>query len=169
MAYEKLIESLRAKGWSTRDIQEAIRILNEAPKHKNSSILMLDGAVYWIALLLMIIGNIVISIILIPTLMVLTTVSLYIIVIVIASAFGTMFNLLLRETENIQGRRIIAGLFIPALALINVYYITVVSNAITKNFRIQNVHDPIVFGGIYAICFLLPYILYSVARKITIL
>ena len=34
MVYEKLIEKLKAKGWSNKDIVETIRILNAPPENK---------------------------------------------------------------------------------------------------------------------------------------
>jgi hypothetical protein len=67
MVYEKLIEKLKAKGWSNKDIVSTIRILNDSSESKNHSAIALDAAVYWIALILMIMGSIVLSIIMIPS------------------------------------------------------------------------------------------------------
>ncbi|MCX6710006.1 MAG: hypothetical protein NTV63_03590 [Candidatus Woesearchaeota archaeon] len=168
MAYEKLIDKLKDKGWSDNDIVHALKILNDAPSHKDKSQIAMDSAVYWIGLILMIVGNIVLSVIMIPTLIVLSKTALYFILIVISLAFGTMFSLLLNQIEAIQGKKIIAPLFIPALALINIYYITSVSNTFSSRLNIQKVNSPVAMGIVYAFFFILPYIIFWLTKKVKI-
>jgi len=169
VVYEKLIEKLKSKGWSNKDIVETIRILNSPPDSRKQQMVKLDSAVYWFALILMIIGSIVLSIIMIPSLLALNAFALYFIIIIVAYAFGTMFSILIGEIETMQGRRIIAQLFIPALALVNMYYITRVTNIFATAMNIKNPHNPIIMSGIYAFFFIAPYFINEIAKKIRII
>jgi hypothetical protein len=169
MVYEKLIEKLKAKGWSNKDIVSTIRILNDSSESKNHSAIALDAAVYWIALILMIMGSIVLSIIMIPSFIALSSFALYFIIIVISYAFGTMFSILINEIEAIQGRKIVAQVFIPALALINMYYITRVTNIFTIAMNIKNNHNPFLMSAIYAFFFIAPYFINEFIKKIRVI
>lgn len=169
MVYEKLIEKLKAKGWSNKEIISTIRILNDSSESKNRSTIALDAAVYWIALILMIIGSVVLSIVMIPTFIALSAFALYLIIIVISYAFGTMFSILINEIEAIQGKRIVAQLFIPALALINMYYITRVTNMFSIAMNIKNNHNPFLMSIIYAFFFIAPYFINLFTKKIRVI
>jgi hypothetical protein len=159
MARQNLREKLEEKGWAPEDIDKAVDVF-EGDKEKRSGIITkLDRIVYWVAMLVAIAGNFIISIILIPFLIGITNkIALGIILFAIALTFGFLFNVLLKDIEEIDyEHHLIAGIFIPSLALINIFVITNVSNHFISLFNLQSSHNPLIIGVIYIIGFVTPY------------
>lgn len=154
------------KRWTDKEIEKTLKIIEKAKEEKPKGIKFLDAAVYWGVLIVAIIGNLILSIILIPFMLVLKHFILYIIIILIAFIFGLFFDLLLREIEQIDYKHhIIAGLFIPALAIINVFYMTRFSNYLTETIQLNNIHNPLIVGCVYTIAFITPYLFYRITKK----
>jgi hypothetical protein len=151
------------KGWNKNNINKTIKIIEKAKKNKHPKIKILDKAVYWFSLMLALIGNFIISLALIPVLLILKGAQLYTVVITLGLAFGLLFELLVRSIENLETKHyLFLGIVIPIIAVIN--FIIVSSNM--KNFiGIENPQDPTITGSIYAIAFILPYIVYQVFLK----
>lgn len=163
---EKLKKRLREKGWTSKDINKTIKIVKEAKEKKHPAIKVLDKAIYWIALIIAIIGNLIISISLIPFLMALKSVQLFSVIIVLGFSFGLLFELLIRSIEHLESKHhIFLSILIPLVAVINVFIITLVSNNIEKIFKIDNPQNPYIVGIVYAISFILPFIFYKLVMK----
>jgi hypothetical protein len=159
-----MVQDLRTrlleKGWSEQDINKAIQIIEAAKENKTSRTKLIDSIVYWAVLIVTIIGNLILSIILIPFLLALSKIQLYVIILIIAVTFGFLFDLLIRDIEHLeQKHHIIAGLFIPALAIINVFFMVRFANHLMGVMRLSNVQqNPLVVGFVYTIAFILPYL-----------
>jgi|ETNmetMinimDraft_2_1059921.scaffolds.fasta_scaffold67716_1 hypothetical protein len=127
----------------------------------------LNKVVYWGALLVAIVGNLIVSVVLIPFLLVLSKIQLYMIIVVIGMAFGALFNMLLKDIEEMDRKHhVIAGIFIPALAIINVFIMTRLANYLTIIIGVNNVpHNPIVISIIYVTSFSFPYIISKVSHR----
>lgn len=123
--------------------------------------------VYWLALLVTIVGNLIISAALIPFLIVLKDIQIYLIIAILAIAFGLLFDLLLRDIEHLDFRHhIIAVIFIPGMAILNLFIITNLSNRLIEILEVVNIkHDPIRISIIYAIIFMIPYIISRIRIK----
>lgn len=120
----------------------------------------LDSLLYWIILFVAIMGNLIISIILIPFLLVIQGIFLYIIILLLAFVFGLLFDLLIRDLENIKRKQIIiAGLFIPVLAAINVLFMVRFSNHLSRLLHLNTFHNPFFIAFFYVIAFTLPHII----------
>ena len=52
---------LLEQGWNKKDINKTLKIIEKAKKHKHPHIKLLDKIVYWLSLLIAIIGNFIIS------------------------------------------------------------------------------------------------------------
>ncbi len=162
-----LASRLRGKGWTQKEIDHALAILDESKKHKPKITLILDKLVYWVALVLAIVGNIILSVVLIPFLLVLTSIQLYIFVVVLAGSFGLLFSQLLKDIEGLDTRHhVIAGIFIPCLALINIYVMVNLANYLDKVFKLSKLdHNPVLISIVYVVFFILPYFFRLIARN----
>ena len=155
---------LEEKGWSKRDINKTLKILEKAKK--NPKIKILDKSVYWISLLVAIIGNIIISISLIPFLLALRSFQLYLIIITMGIAFGLLFELLIRTIEHLETKHhLFLSIIIPIIAVINIIAIVLFSNRLEEAINIQNPHNPVLIGVVYAVAFMLPYSIYQLFLK----
>lgn len=130
-------------------------------KKKESVKKIMSKIVYWLALLVTIIGNLIISAALIPFLIVMKDVQLYLIIIILGIAFGLLFDLLLRDIENIDIKHhVIAAIFIPGMAIVNLFIITNLANRLIEVLEVANVkHNPIMISIVYIIAFMIPYLI----------
>ena len=154
-----LQERLVEKGWPTSDIRDTLRIIDNAQQKKTAGIRFLDKSVYWVVLLVAIIGNLIISIVLIPFFLVLKEYLLYLIIITLGITFGLFFNLLINNIEGLsKTHHVIVGLFIPVFALVNMFYITGTANYLQTLIQIDNIQQPWLIGVVYALAFISPYL-----------
>jgi len=161
---DDLIDRLRNKGWNEQDITHAMEIIEQAKLQKPSKLRFLDSIIYWIVLFVALIGNFIISIILIPFMLAMEGIRLIFIIGVIGFAFGAFFDLIISDLKNLQNKQvIIAGVFLPILALINVSLMTEFANYIQKTLGILNAqHNPIVISIVYVFAFMMPYLIKGV-------
>ena len=155
---------LRDKGWTDNDIQRAVSIIDQGKIKKPKKIAFLDSIIYWIVLFVALIGNLIISIILIPFMLTMKGISLYSIIFIIGFAFGAFFDLLIRDIEKLQQKDIIiAGIFLPLLAIINVSFMVKFSNFLQTVIGLNNImHNPLIISIIYVLGFIIPYIIKSI-------
>ena len=159
---ERLIE----KGWSRKDINKTLKIIEKAKKNKHPKIKILDKSVYWISLLLAIIGNLIVSIALIPVLLALKSFQLYLVIITIGVSFGLLFELLIRTIEHLETKHhIFLSVIIPIIAVVNIIIIVLFSNRLEEMINIQNPQNPFLIGVVYAVAFMLPYVVYQFFLK----
>jgi len=163
---DEFIKKLRKKGWSNIEISHALSLINKSEQYKNTSVKRIDAIAYWSSLFIAIIGNLIISIILIPFLVLLQNLPLYFIIIVIALAFGFLFQLLIKDIQKISSKNnIVLDFFIPAIALINIFYMTNFSNYLSKTFNLPLItHNPLAIGILYVAFFSLPYFIIRITR-----
>lgn len=158
-----LKKRLKKKGWSDNDINKAIAIIKRGKNKTPKKIIFLDSIVYWIVLLIALIGNFVVSIIFIPFLLVMQGLKLYIIILVIGFVFGVFFNFLIREIENIPNKDlVIAWVVLPLLTIINIVLIVKFSNYLQQTLELSNMqHNPLLVGIVYVCAFIIPYAIKS--------
>lgn len=161
MVDTKLVEKLRKKGWSQEEIDKTVKIMLRIEAASEQNHKKLNVIIYWGVLLIAIIGNLVLSVALIPFLLVLSNFHLYLIISIMAVAFGLLFNLVIRDIEVMDKRHhVIAGVFIPALAVINVIVMTNISNYLIEVSNLKNImHNPIAVSIVYVVFFITPYLI----------
>jgi len=164
---ESLRERLEKKGWSKEEIDKTLRILEKAEENKRPALLMLDKLVYWIALMLAVGGNFVISVVLTPLLLTIkSAVALYFIIFILAVAFGLLFGLLIGDIGTLNKQRmVVAGIFIPVIAIINIFVVVYIANFISQRFEEFTLHNPYAVSVIYVISFSLPYIIQRIRSR----
>jgi hypothetical protein len=154
-----IIKNLKEKGWSEGEIKRVSKILDSAPEKKSDTILLIDKVAYWGGLFIAIIGNFAISVLLIPFLILMKSFYLYLALVFLGVVFGWVFSILLRDIEAIKtGQHIIAWIFIPAIAIINVYVMTNLSNHIATLMEIATgIHIASMVSIVYVGSFMFPY------------
>ncbi len=154
-------KGLRGKGWVAPEIDTAERILKTASSKRTKWIRVLDSMIYWLVLLVAIVMNFVLSIVLVPFLLVFTGPMLILALVVIAVAFGTMLDVVVRETEHLQQKHyVMAEVFIPAIALINIYIITRLSGQLATLMELPGAaNNPLLVSVCYVAAFIAPHII----------
>ena len=148
------------KGWSSREIEKTIRILGNAQHKKSKTILFLDQAAIWIGLLLVILGNFIVSVVLVPFLIIMSGFWLYLTLLLIAMSFGFVVSVIAEYLEKIQKEHLlIMGILLPAIALINVYIMTHFSNRLEILMQVGTQHSPALVALTYTVGFMIPYVI----------
>ena len=158
---QNLVKRLEKRGWKNKDIARAVDIIENAKQHKTKENLFLEKKIYWILLIMIIAGNFAISVALIPLLLALKGMILYFLIFVLGISFGLLFELVIRTIEHLEKKHhLILAVMIPLIALGSAFLITRISNEIVSKFNLRNVHEPVIIGLIYAVSFVLPYVIY---------
>ena len=161
------IELLKKKGWSEKDILEAEKIISSRRLiDKSRGAVYSNRVLFWTVVFVIVLGNFIISILFVPFLLALNKLTLNILAVIIGFAFGSLFNMLILDVENVSKKHhLIAGIMIPALALINISVMISIANAINDVLKINMVkEDPITISIFYVVAFMVPY-LWSVLVK----
>ncbi len=159
---DALRSRLLKKGWTREEIDKTINMLHGEGKQEKHIFFKkeLNITLYWTTLLLLTVCNFLISIVLIPFLIVTNPFQLDITVAVLGVIFGLFFNHIIRDIEHIEAKHhLIAAIFIPAVALINVFLMVSVANSFAEKFEFAKQHNPVFTSIIYVAAFLAPYII----------
>lgn len=160
-------ERLRQKGWTREEIIQTLEILKKDHERRSWVMKWLNRIIFWGALVLLIFGNMVISVVLIPIMLIATSFLLYPGLLVIGGTFGALYTIVIGDIEKIEDTpKIMPELFIPAIALINVYIMTVLSNQLALILNMNRaIHTPIFVAAAYVAGFVVPLI-YLKKRKV---
>jgi len=160
------INEFRQKGWTEEEIGKTVQIFDRIKKHKEDNKTFLELIIFWVVLLVGLVGNLIVSLAFIPIMLVLSGFYLYVIIFIIAIAFGFLFEILVRDIENLEAHhhRFIQFL-IPVFAIVNFIIIVYVTNRVADDLKIVNRHNPFIVGITYAMAFLLPYFYYHINHK----
>ncbi|MBI2128949.1 hypothetical protein HYU07_01795 [Candidatus Woesearchaeota archaeon] len=155
-----LQQRLKQKGWSDAEVARVSNVFGRKEPKKGKF-------VYWFSLVVAIAGNGILSVVLVPFLLALKGFFLYAIIVIISLAFGSLFNLLLKDIETADEKQhVIAWIFIPALAIINIYFMTDMSNYLIKLLKLTNpLQDPFLVSIVYVFSFSMPYLIALVKKQ----
>jgi len=154
-------ENLKKRGWDDEEIERALNILKFGKSNQKNYYHFSQKTVYWIALIVLIIINIILSIMLVPFMITVKHSVVYIFIIIFGIGFGYIFNFLLEDIEFTDPKHhIVAGLFIPAIAIINIYIAVSLTDYFLVLMEFPYTYNPLITSIIYVTSFMMPY-LYS--------
>jgi len=155
------------KEWSSELAARSQDILIRADKTKPHWIKSVDSALYWVLLFIAIVGNFILSVVLVPFLLVLKGGSLYLSLFFIGLSFGFIFSFILHGIDKLQTtQHIMASIFIPSIALINVGIFAVLSNKLIEVLKLSTPpHNAVLVGATYVFGYVLPYAFVHARKK----
>lgn len=165
---KELQEELKRKGWTEEEISDTRNAIDRKEiEDKSRAMHHMDKLVFWISFLVIIFGNLIISIFLIPFLLVFDVIVLDILVIILALSFGSLFTLLIDSMRNLRKRHhIFAATIIPSSSVVLMFIIVNATNNIGEFIGFTTVReDPIMISILYAIAFVTPYLFYLIWKK----
>ena len=165
MEIKKAIEE---KPWAPEEKARVLDIIERGRRQKPRRVRIADELAYWMFLLLAIVGNFVLSVILVPFMLILSGFYLFGLLFLLGFAFGLLINVILKEIQKIEVKQhVIPILLIVALALINIYIIARFTNKLELLLQLPTpAHNPLLVSATYVIAFTLPY-LYSEYKRAT--
>lgn len=180
-----LSKRLKQRGWSKKEIAEAVKIIKSAKQNKPTDIKFihkricrkwytfpstlenLQFSMYWILLVLIAVANFAVSVALLPLLVALEGIFLYFILILLGITFGLLFEIVIRSIEHLEKKHhIFLAILIPMFALVNIFIVSRISNNLARMLNLTTLHNPLFIALVYAISFVLPYVVYRFILKI---
>jgi len=165
---KKEIRRLKEKGWPEEDIKKAADIIERRRREdKSRTYTSMNRVIYWSAIVVIVLGNFIISMFLIPFLLVLKKLSLDIVIVTIAFAFGLLFNLLVTDIEHVERKHhLFAVIMIPLIALINFIIMVNVADSLAEAMNLSVVREnPYFISALYVGAFILPYLYTLIIKK----
>ncbi len=161
----KIEDRLKEKGWKRKEITDASRMLKRGELKQTKFQKFLTHFSFLTALIVFLIGNFFGSIILIPVFLLTTGWNLIFFLLLFGLCFGVLFELVIVTFEDKKHHTIIAGLIVPVFVLLNIYYITLLSNTISKGiFNSEGNHDSLSSALIYTAVLLIPYLSHELIK-----
>ncbi len=156
---QNLTKRLEKRGWNKKEILKAVSIIKKAKQEKSAETTFLEKRIYWVLLVVLAAANFAVSVALIPLLISLKGIFLYFILIVMGVVFGVLFELVIRSIEHLEKKHhVILAVLIPLIALANAFAISRISNGLAKTLDLANLHNPAIIALVYAVSFVMPYI-----------
>jgi len=159
MKRNSLRDRLLQKGWPIEEVDYTLSVFESEEEKKSRVMAIAEKVIYWIAIIIAIIGNMIIAVVLIPFFLVLHAFILYLIVITLGIGFGFLYEILIRDLERITGREmIVESVFIPSLAIISIAFMAYFGNLLANAWSLTTVHNPFLVGLVYAMAFVSPWL-----------
>ncbi len=159
---------LKKKGWTQQEIKEAESVI----EHPRGNDTIIANLLFFSALVLIVAGNAVVSLVLIPFLLFLNNVILYVLITILAGIMGFLYNFIINDIRHLQSHHhLIGSVLIPLIAVANIFFIAGFSNRYVQSLQNQNYQNPYVIAVLFAVVFLLPYVIDRIlkARKKNVL
>lgn len=170
---DSMTSLLRKKGWTEEEIQKSKEVLDD-PEGVHFFSSSLSKVVYWSGLVVGVVGNLVISTIMIPFFAFLDARLVYLILCIVGFIFGSLFSILLYDLRYLDAKHhVIASIFIPFMALLNVYVMFTLINylhtvifdpSFATSLNLQS-HNPLVMSVLYVGFFLLPIVVSKIRAR----
>ncbi len=150
------------EGWTDEKLEKAERVLKRVQEHE----VFFSQIVFWSAILVVMVGNLLMSIALIPFLAVLNKWFLDIIILVMGLVMGFLFHFLITNTGHLERHHhLLAAIILPVVALVNMVFVVLVANQMIEAIQIANVrHNPWLIGVLYGAVFIFPYVFYRLRK-----
>lgn len=167
----ELEERLKKKGWSEKEIRRVKDILRKVRRSDRLRMIPhMQKLLFWSIFCLMLIGNFLLAVLLIPFLLLINRLFFDIIIVIIGLSFGTLFAFVVHDLEQLsKHHHLFMGLAIPFIAFINIFVIYGIALKLSTFFGFPILREnPIVISIIYAAAFVTPYLILFARKKIKI-
>ena len=121
---------------------------------------------YWTTLLVMTICNLIVALIVLPMLLALKGMFVILVIFVLGLIFGLIFNHLIRDITHLERRHhFFAAVFIPAMAVIDLFAAVNVANRIASLIQLPVHQDPFTITMMFVIGFMVPYVTAALGKR----
>ncbi|MBD3203892.1 hypothetical protein GF327_06335 [Candidatus Woesearchaeota archaeon] len=162
MKHHIIKKKLQKKGWENHHVSHAIKTLERAKDNNHPLLVKFDKLQSWLALLISLVINFVVSFSMIPVYLTMPTIFVSVCLVFFGLSFGFLIDIFVREIEYFfHHHYILAWLFLPSISIITIYYSLKLANIISAALPIGRTHNAVVLGTIYVLSFSLPHLTYK--------
>ncbi len=157
-----IAKKLEKKGWEKKHIAKTLHILKKAEDKKHLYVKFLDKFLFWFVLFLIILGNVIIFIALLPIIIEVSQAYTLFVFTVVGFAFGALIDNIIKEMELTKKHYFLAGILIALMATLSMFFVITLAEIFLKEFGIFIKINPLLSTFIYIIAFTLPHVLYKI-------
>ena len=141
---------LLQKGWLISEIEHAEKALEREP--------FFVPMLFWCAVFVVFLGNVLASFVLIPFLIALESWILYMVVALLAIMTGAIYTFLITDIGLLERKHhLVASVMIPLLGLGNMVVVALAANRLIAKLPVATQqHNPLLLGIVFGMAFLLP-------------
>jgi predicted tellurium resistance membrane protein TerC len=151
-------ERLKAKGWTAEEISHALSVLRTAEHEKEQWIQRVDVFVYWLVLIIAVLGNVAFSVALVPAIVALPAFNLFVVIAVTAAFFGLVCGYVVHKIDVIDNRHhVLYVVLVSLIGLLSFALVLQQANATVEALGFGYTHG-FWLGIIYVVAFLSPYV-----------
>ena len=158
---------LLSKGWTAQEVEKASKIIADAEDKKHETFKFIDHILYWSLLMLMLIGNTITAVLIIPFIFAIQSWFAAVIVIIIGLLFGVIISILIGDIDRVD-IRYSKNLFMTLIftALINMGLLAYFSYDFSTKTGLILVHNIYAIAAIYIVSFLAPHFVYMYRQNL---
>jgi predicted membrane protein len=155
-------EHLQKRGWTPDEIKEAESLLEKAKNHD----IHFSKIVFWSALFVVVLGNLALSLILIPFLLIFKPWVLHTIVIILGLMMGSIYSFLVTDIGHLERKHhVFAAIFVPVIAIINLVVIVITANSFIRE-TVKEPQNQWIVAAIFVVSFILPFLIHRLRNLI---
>ena len=154
-------ERLREAGWTKQEMNHARRVFKNAEKKTHPHIKLLDQWIYWLLLIVGVLGIVAFSLWVLPVLFFLSTFWLVVVLLLIGWCFGMLFTTAIQDIHWLHhGHHGLAALLLPLVSVLSFGIVVSFGERYRVAFPdiITYHHKAWLIGLLFAVGFLAPYI-----------
>jgi len=152
--------------WNEQEIKKAAKIILNAENKKSTFVKILDETVHWIILLVILLGNAVISWVIIIISNLINAFFLYILILIFAVSFGLMMEIPLQDLEKLsKHKHRFVRIMLPILAGLNIFIFIGVEKSVRYYQKIGAEFNLALAASIYGLLFIMPHFLLKFLKK----
>lgn len=149
------------KGWEQHHIDHTLHILYKAQKNKHPYLKLLDEALVWGILLIVLFANIVLSIALIPVVIAMPSTVSLLVTFFFGLCFGALVDLVARDIDALTHHHFIAvGIFLPIVSVISILITSKTAQIIAQVIKPIDSFNPLLLSLVYIVSFTSPHFTY---------
>ncbi len=150
-----------------KELKQKISALKAKKKDvKKDTVKNMHLLIYWMVLLVLTLCNFIVSIVLVPFFLVLSSYGLFLVMAAMGLIFGLMFDLLINDIEHLERKHhVFAIFFIPVIAIIDIFIMVGVSKNIALFLNMTVPENPFMNSLVFVVFFLMPYVVNNLRRK----
>ena len=155
-----LLQKMRKRGWSEDELTYAHSVLVHSHHKKSTRHKIFDYLVIWFSFIAIIFGNLFAMIALTPLVVLFPNPGIYAMLLILGVAFGFLFTVVIEDVQHLFSgqHHYFVYVLIPYFAIIGAILIMgIAAKTLPNLYYIPR--KPWLMGVVYAISFLLPYIL----------
>lgn len=158
---------LHLRGWSKKEINHANSIFAKAEHHKHRHVALLENSLFWFTLATGIVGNLILSLVLIPIFIAGNDFFTYLLTALFGFLLGTIvFGIVKHMRWLASHHHLFLALLIPLLGIFNFFFVVQRVNSFNLSIGLKNFHDPWIVGVVYFVSFALPYGFLLLTRRL---